>query len=49
VKPDISADRLERARARVEPLLDLLRRETNNLGAEDDSALIYVPDEAPEQ
>jgi len=34
--------------ARVERLLEALRRETERLGPLDDSALVYSPVEAPE-
>jgi hypothetical protein len=39
---------LERARARVDELLEALRRESARLGPEDDSALIYEAVEAQE-
>jgi hypothetical protein len=48
VKSDIPADELERAQARVDQLLDVLRRETWRLGPDVDSALIFNPEEAPE-
>ena len=35
--------------ARVEQLLDALQRETARLGPLDDSALVFDPDEAPEE
>jgi hypothetical protein len=47
VKHDIPADELERAQARVDPLLEALRRETARLGPDADSALTFHPDEAP--
>ena len=37
----------ERAQARVDPLLEALRRETARLGPEADSVLTFHPDEAP--
>jgi hypothetical protein len=46
VKSDIPADELERARARVDQLLEALRRETERLGSDADSALSFHPDEA---
>jgi hypothetical protein len=46
VKSDIPADHLERAQARVDQLLDLLRRQTERLASDSDSALIYNPDAA---
>jgi hypothetical protein len=44
VKPDIPADELERAQARVEQLLDTLRSQTERLPCDSDSALTYRPD-----
>jgi hypothetical protein len=46
VKLDIPADRLERAQARVDQLLDALRRETQRLAPDVDSALVFNPKEA---
>jgi hypothetical protein len=47
---DIPADQLERAQSRVDQLLDALRRETQRLGAEVDSALVFSPKEtSPEE
>ena len=43
---EIPADQLERARARVDQLLEVLRRVTEQLGSDADSALTYHPDEA---
>ena len=48
MKSDIPADELERALARVDQLLEALRRETERLGPEADSALTFHPDEARE-
>jgi hypothetical protein len=45
VKSDIPADQLERAQARVDQLLDSLRRETERLPPDADSALAFSPDE----
>ena len=45
---EIPADQLERARARVDQLLEDLRRETERLGSDADSALTFHPDEAAE-
>jgi hypothetical protein len=47
VKTDIPADQLERAHARVDPLLEALRHETARLEPDADSALTFHPDEAP--
>jgi len=47
VKTDIPADELQRAQARVDPLLEALRRETGRLAPDADSALTFRPDEAP--
>jgi len=41
----VTEEEQERARMRVDPLLKALRRETGTLSPEDDSALVYVPDE----
>jgi hypothetical protein len=41
VKTDIPADQLERAQARVEQLLDALRRETERLTPDVESALTF--------
>lgn len=46
MKSDIPADQLERAQARVDQILDALRRETERLRPEADSALTFRPDEA---
>jgi hypothetical protein len=43
---DIPADQLERARARVDQLLEVLRRETDRLRSDADSALAFSPNEA---
>ena len=43
MKHDIPADELERAQARVDPLLEALRRETARLGPDADSALAFHP------
>ncbi len=40
------ADELERARARVDQLLEVLRRGTERLGSDADSALTFDPQEA---
>jgi hypothetical protein len=45
MKSDIPADQLERAQARVDLFLDALRRETERLPPDADSALILSPDE----
>jgi hypothetical protein len=42
---EIPADQLERARARVDQLLEILRRGTERLGSDADSALTYHPEE----
>jgi hypothetical protein len=47
LEPDIPADQLSRAQARVGQLLDALRRETERLAPDADSALTFRPD--PEQ
>jgi len=48
VKSDIPSgipiDELERARARLDQLLDALRGETARLASDADSALVYRPD-----
>jgi hypothetical protein len=46
MKTDIPADQMEGARARVDQLLEALRRETERLGPDADSALTFRPDEA---
>jgi hypothetical protein len=43
---EIPADQLERARARVDQLLEVLRRGTERLESDADSALSYRSDEA---
>ncbi len=49
VKSDIPADQLGAAQARVDQFLDALRRETERLPADADSALTFRPDaEQPE-
>jgi hypothetical protein len=48
VPTDIPADQLKRAQARVDALLEALRRETARLGPDADSALTFRPDEAPQ-
>ena len=49
MKPDIPAEQLAGAQARVSQLLDALRRETEHLRPEADSALTFRPDtELPE-
>lgn len=45
MKSDIPPDQLERAQARVDPFLDALRRATERLPPDADSALIFRPDE----
>jgi hypothetical protein len=47
VKSDIPSDELERAQARVDQLLEALRRETARLASTADSALAYSPDQDP--
>jgi hypothetical protein len=47
VKSDIPADQLEPAQARVDQLLNALRRESERLGPLAESALGFDPDEAP--
>jgi hypothetical protein len=49
VKSDIPSDELERAQARVDQLLEALRRETARLASTADSALVYSPDEDRKQ
>jgi hypothetical protein len=44
VKSDIPADQLGAARARVDQFLDALRRETERLPPDADSALTFRPD-----
>ncbi|MGA2882425.1 MAG: hypothetical protein ABSG13_26015 [Bryobacteraceae bacterium] len=46
MKSDIPADQLERAQARVDQLLEALRRKTERLSPDADSALTFRPDEA---
>jgi hypothetical protein len=46
VKSDIPADQLERAQARVNQLLEALRRETERLAPVAESALTYQADQA---
>jgi hypothetical protein len=41
---EIPADQLERARARVDQLLEVLRRGTERLESDADSALSFYPD-----
>jgi hypothetical protein len=43
VKSEIPPDHSNRAQARVDELLDALRRETARLGPEVDSALVFEP------
>jgi hypothetical protein len=47
VEHDIPADQLARAQARVNQLLDALRRQTERLAPEADSALVFLPDREP--
>jgi hypothetical protein len=47
MKPEIPADSLDRAQARVDQFLGALRRETERLPPEADSALTFSPAEAP--
>jgi hypothetical protein len=49
MKSDIPADQLERAQARVDQLLEALRRETQRLAPTADSALTFSPVEVSEQ
>jgi hypothetical protein len=50
VNPDIPADHLEPARARVDQLLEALRRKTEQLGPQADSALSFSPEQgAPDE
>ncbi len=49
MKSDIPSDELERANARVDQLLEALRRETARLASTADSALAYSPDEDGKQ
>jgi hypothetical protein len=44
VKSDIPADQLERVQSRVNQLLDALRKNTERLASDSDSALTYRPD-----
>jgi len=44
MKSDIPADQLERAQSRVDQLLEALRRQTERLASDSDSALTYRPD-----
>jgi hypothetical protein len=46
MKPEIPADQLEPAQARVNQLLDALRRETERLPPNADSALTFNADQA---
>jgi len=46
VKSDIPESNLERAQARVDQLLDALRRQTERLPPDADSALTFSPAEA---
>jgi hypothetical protein len=46
MKPEIPAEQLERAQARVNQLLDALRRETGRLPPTADSALAFDADQA---
>jgi hypothetical protein len=46
MQSDIPADHLERAQARVDQFLEALRRETERLPSDADSALIFNPDQA---
>jgi hypothetical protein len=46
---DIPADQLERAQARVRELLDALRRETQRLPSDADSALSFQPAFPPDE
>jgi hypothetical protein len=46
VKSDIPASELERAQARVDQLLEALRRQTERLSPDADSALTFSPCEA---
>lgn len=49
MQSDIPADQLDRAQARVDQLLEALRRQTQQLPSETDSALTFRPDaEKPE-
>jgi hypothetical protein len=43
---EIPAEQLERARARVDQLLEVLRRGTERLASDADSALAFDPQEA---
>jgi hypothetical protein len=45
VKSDIPADEIERAQTRVDQLLDALRRETQRLAPDADSALTFNADQ----
>ena len=44
MQSDIPADQLTRAQARVDQLLEVLRRGTQRLPSETDSALTFHPD-----
>ena len=46
MKSDIPPDQLEPARARVEQLLEALRRETQRLAPDAESALTFHADQA---
>jgi len=46
MKSDIPANQLERAQARVDQLLEALRRETERLAPVAESALVFNPEEA---
>jgi hypothetical protein len=46
MKPDIPADQLEPAQARVNQFLDALRQETEHLPPSADSALMFHADQA---
>jgi len=49
LRSEIPSDELDRAQARVDQLLEALRRETERLGPDADSALTFQPDEAPQR
>jgi len=52
LNPDLPPDRIDSARAVVEPLLERLRSQTRALPVQSDSALIYQPisrSSAPEE
>jgi hypothetical protein len=46
MKSDLPADPMERAQIRVDPLLDALRRQTDLLAPDAESALTFHPDQA---